>query len=134
MTEKRLFIVTPTNADHICQHIRTLAVGDQVRCGPADRLLVQNAKFHAMCGDVAKQAKYMSRTLTLAQWKVLFISAHAIETGEGADIVPGLTGEFVNLRESSAHMSIRRMASLIEYVHSWAASNNVTFSERTDYL
>lgn len=130
MTEKRLLIVTPSNRPHIKQQIDTLEVGDHVRVGPPDRLLVQNARFHAMCGDVAKQAKYLDRQLTGAQWKVLFISAHQIESGEGADMVPGLTGEFVNLRESSAAMSIRRMASLIEYVACWGANNNVTFKER----
>ena len=130
MTQKRLFVVSPTNKAHICQQIQALEVGDHVRVGPPDRLLVQNARFHAMCGDVARQAKYMGRTLKLAQWKVLFISAHAIETGLGADVVPGLTGEFVNLRESSAEMSIARMASLIEYVACWGAQNDVKFREQ----
>lgn len=130
MTEKRLLIVTATNRPHICQQVQALEVGDHVRVGPPDRLLVQNARFHAMCGDVAKQAKYMERTLKLAQWKVLFISAHAIETGLGADVVPGLCGEFVNIRESSAGMSITRMASLIEYVAAWGAQNGVAFKER----
>jgi hypothetical protein len=130
MTGKRLMIVTATNKSHICQRIQTLDIGDHVRVGPPDRLLVQNAKFHAMCGDVAKQAKYLNRILKLAQWKVLFISAHAIETGLGADVVPGLCGEFVNIRESSAEMSIARMASLIEYVTAWGAQNGVEFKER----
>lgn len=130
MTEKRLLIVTATNRQHIRQQIDELEIGDQVRLGPPDRLLVQNAKFHAMCGDIAKQVKYMDRKLTLAQWKVLLVSAHMIESGEGADMVPGLTGEYVNLREQTSLMSIRRMASLIEYVASWGAQNNVTFREQ----
>lgn len=130
MTEKRLMVVSASNRPYIKGQIDLLEVGDQVRVGPPDRLLVQNAKFHAMCGDVARHAKYLNRKLSGAQWKVLFISAHQIETGEGADMVPGLTGEFVNLRESSAGMSIARMASLIEYVACWGAENNVTFKER----
>lgn len=129
MTEKRLMVVGLSNRPYIKQQIDLLEVGDQVRVGPPDRLLVQNARFHAMCGDIAKQQKYLGRTLSLGQWKTLMISAHMIETGEGADIVPGLTGEFVNLRESSAAMSIRRMASLIEYVACWGAENNVQFRE-----
>jgi hypothetical protein len=129
VTEKRLYVVAATNKPYIRQQIDALEIGDQVRVGPPDRLLVQNARFHAMCGDIAKQSKYLDRTLSLGQWKILMISAHSIETGEGADIVPGLTGEFVNLRESSAAMSIRRMASLIEYVACWGAENNVQFRE-----
>lgn len=33
-----------------------------------------------------------------------------------ADVLPGLEGEYVNIRESSAQMSVKRMASLIEYI------------------
>lgn len=116
---------------HVQQQIAKLQVGDQVRVGPPDRLLVQNAKFHAMCGDVARQKQFAGRTLKGGQWKILFISAHAIETGEESDMVQGLSGEFVNLRESSAEMSIQRMSSLIEYVEAWGAQNNVVFKRRS---
>jgi len=133
MTEKRLLVVSPANRPYIKQQIDLLEVGDQVRVGPPDRLLVQNAKFHAMCGDISKQKKYLGRKLTLGQWKILMISAHSIETGLGADVVPGLTGEFVNLRESSAGMSIRRMASLIEYTACWGTQNDVQFRENPNY-
>ena len=47
-----------------------------------------------------------------------------------ADVVPGLEGEFVNIRESSAQMSISRMASLIEYVTAYGVANGVKFNDR----
>ena len=96
-----------------------------VEVKPMTRSLDQNAKFHAICSDVAKQAKYAGRKLSLEQWKVLFVSGHAIATKEGAEMVPGLEGEFVNLRESTANMPVARMASLIEYVQAWCAGNGV---------
>lgn len=132
MTEKRLMVVSASNRPYIKGQIDLLEVGDQVRVGPPDRLLVQNAKFHAMCGDIAKQKRFGAeqRKLTGAQWKILMVSAHAIESGEEADMVPGLTGEYVNLRESTALMSVRRMASLIESVEAWGAQNGVKFRER----
>ena len=89
----------------------------------------QSSRFHAMCGDVARQLQYMGRTLTKDQWKVLFISGHAIATGIGADIVPGLEGEFTNIRESSAQMGIKRMASLIEYVSAYGDAHGVRWSD-----
>ncbi|SCX93454.1 NinB protein [Nitrosospira sp. Nl5] len=95
----------------------------------ATRREEQSEKFHAMCGDVARQCKYMSRWLTKDQWKVLFISGHAVATGIGADVVPGLEGEFTNIRESSAQMSISRMASVIEYVAAYGADKGVVWSE-----
>lgn len=95
------------------------------------RSLVQNAKFHAMCGDIAKQKEFAGMKLTLKEWKLLFISAHSKVTGEDAMIVPGLEGEFVNLRESTAGMSVGRMQSLIEYVEAWGAENDVKFKSRS---
>lgn len=93
------------------------------------RNLEQNAKFHAICSDVARQAEFMGKKRTALQWKVLFISGHAMATGIGAEIVPGLEGEFVNIRESSAGMSVKRMCSLIEYVLAWCSDKDVRFSE-----
>ena len=94
------------------------------------RNLDQNAKFHAMCQDVANQSEFMGRKLSMEQWKVLFISGHAIATNQKADVVPGLEGEFVNIRESSAKMSVSRMASLIEYVTAYGVANGVKFNDR----
>jgi hypothetical protein len=130
VTEKKLMVVSESNRSYIKGQIDLLEIGDQVRVGPPDRLLAQNAKLHAMCGDIARQAKHCGRELSLGQWKILMVSAHAIESGEEADMVPGLTGEYVNLRESTALMSIRRMASLIESVEAWGAHNGVKFRER----
>lgn len=92
---------------------------------PPSRSLDQNARFHALCSEVSRQARFMGRTLTPAQWKVLFISGHAIATGLGSDMVPGIEGEYVNIRESSARMSVKRMASLIEYVQAWCVDNDI---------
>jgi len=60
---------------------------------------------------------------------VLLVSGHAVATKEGADMVPGMEGEFVNLRESTALMSVRRAASLIEYSIAFCAINRIELSE-----
>jgi hypothetical protein len=92
---------------------------------PATRSLQQNALLHALFSDLSKRAKFHGRTLSAAQWKVLMISGHSVATGGGADIVPGIESEWVNLRESSAGMSIRRMNSLLEYVIAWCVENDI---------
>lgn len=99
------------------------------------RNLEQNAKFHAMCGDVARQQQWLGKPLSPVQWKTLFISGHAIATKLGANVVAGLEGEYVNIRESSASMSVGRMASLIEYVQSWCAEKGIKLSDNrySDY-
>lgn len=92
---------------------------------PERRSDVQSAKLHARFGDIAKRHTFHGRQLTPEQVKVLFIAGHSIATGEGSDLVPGLEGGLCNIRESSARMSVARMASLIEYVQCWAANNGL---------
>ena len=90
------------------------------------RSLEMNAKFHALCGDLAKSdLKWAGKHRTAAQWKVLLVSGHAVATGEETEIIHGLEGEFINVRESTALMSKKRGASLIEYVLAFCAQNNV---------
>lgn len=90
----------------------------------------QNAKFHAQCGDLAKSGlPWAGKPRTLAEWKVLMVSGHAVATKEGAEIVPGVEGEFVNIRESTALMSKRRGSSLIEYTAAFCAMHGVNSLE-----
>jgi hypothetical protein len=86
----------------------------------------QNERFHAICGDIAKsRLEWAGKPRTAAQWKVLLVSGHAVATQEGAEMVPGLESEFVNLRESTALMSVRRSSSLIEYATAFAIGKGV---------
>lgn len=88
-----------------------------------------SAKFHAMCGDFAKSGKtWAGKARSLEEWKVLLISGHAVATKQGAEMVPGIEGEFLNIRESSARMSIQRMNSLIEYTYAFGSSVGVRFT------
>lgn len=95
------------------------------------RSLDQNAKFHALVSDIAKSgAAWAGKPRTAAEWKVLLVSGHAVATKEGSDMVPGLEGEFVNLRESTAVMSKKRGASLIEYTLAHCAMHGIKISYR----
>lgn len=98
----------------------------QIEIKPLTRNLEQNAKLHAMLEDIALQKTFNGKKLSSQQWKVLFVSAHAIATqGEQPEMVQGLEGEMVNLRESTAKMSVKRCASLIEYIQAWSVENTV---------
>lgn len=131
MSEKRTFILAHSTARKLAAEyvLNEAPDGWIVTIQERTRNLEQSAKFHALCGDCSKQLKYMGRKLTPAQWKVLFISGHAIATGQSADVIPGLENEFCNIREESAKMSIKRMSSLIEYVMAYGANNGVMWSD-----
>lgn len=94
--------------------------GYVIKVQPPTRSLDQNAKFHAICSDLAG-TPWAGKPRTAAEWKVLLVSGHAVATKQGAEIVPGLEGEFVNVRESTASMSKARGSSLIEYAQAFAA-------------
>lgn len=129
---KRTFILA-----HQTARLRAAAyVADEAPAGfvvtvqEPTRNLEQNARFHAMCGDVAKSGvKWAGKTRTMAQWKVLLVSAHATATNEGSEIIPGIEGEFVNIRESTAQMSVKRSASLIDYTRHFGDSQGVEWNE-----
>ncbi|MWQ04990.1 hypothetical protein GHI33_10230, partial [Glaesserella parasuis] len=52
---------------------------------------------------------------------------------EGSRLVIGLEGELVNIRESTAEMGVKRMASLIEYTTAWGVSHGVHFNDRWNF-
>lgn len=100
--------------------------GLELSVRPARRSLPQNAKFHALCADLERsRLPWGNRPRTAAEWKVLLVSGHATATGEGAEIIAGLEGEFVNVRESTALMSRSRGSSLIEYSQAFCASHGI---------
>ena len=128
MTQPRVFNLVHEQARrNAAEYVGRVAPdGWTVRVAPPSRTLDQNARFHAIVDDVAKSgALWGGKTRTPAQWKVLFVSGHAMATGEGAEIVPGLENEFVNLRESTAAMTKRRGASLITYTLAWCDLNGI---------
>ena len=127
MTDRRTFIL----AHDLARRNAMRAVADAppgyvIEVKPPKRTDGQNERYHAIVGDIAKSGlHWMGKPRTAIQWKCLTVSGHAMATGEGSDIVPGLEGEFVNLRESTALMSVRRGSSLIEYTTAFALQNGV---------
>lgn len=97
---------------------------------PESRSLDQNAHFHALCGDIARSGiEWFGKPRKADEWKVLLVSGHAKATKQEADVVPGLEGELVNLRESTARMSRQRASSLIEYTLAFCAEHDVTLRD-----
>lgn len=126
VSKKSFILVHSTARSLAIQAIKESPDGYHVIIKEPTRNLDQNAKFHAICDDVAKSGfEWAGKKRTAAQWKVLFVSGHAIATKEGAEIIPGLESEFVNIRESTALMSKKRGSSLIEYVLAFCADKGI---------
>ena len=101
---------------------------------PETRSDAQNKLLHALIGDVSKQKDWMGKKLPPEAWKVLFVSGHSVATRRGAELVPGLEGEFCNIRESTARMGKARLSSLVEYILAWCALNGVELREARQWV
>lgn len=133
MSDKSSFVLVNDRVRaNAAEALRTAPADYIVTLAPRTRSTDQNAMFHAICGDIAKSGhKFAGKPRSAKVWKVLLISAHAAATGDGNEVVPGLEGEFVNIRESSALMSVKRAASLITYCLAFCDTNQIPLTETT---
>ncbi|KQQ72961.1 recombinase [Rhizobium sp. Leaf321] len=104
--------------------------GSAISIGPKTRSGDQNAKFHAICTDIASsQMTWAGKRRDAEAWKVLLVSGHTVATAGEVEIIPGLENEFVNIRESTARMSVGRAASLITYAIAFCDTNGIHLTE-----
>ena len=125
---KQYFVLSHDTArKRALQAVQQAQEGDVVTVAEPTRSGEQNALFHSICGDVARAGiEWAGKRRSADEWKVLLVSGHAVATKSGSDIVPGLEGEFVNLRESTASMTRSRGSSLIEYAMAFLAQHETT--------
>lgn len=131
MAEKRVI--------RLIDHERRMRAHDAIDMAPdgyvvivqePTRSLEQNAKFHAICGELAALGvKWFGKPRDAAAWKVLLVSGHAVATGCAVEAAQGLEGELVALRESTATMGKSRGSSLIEYSEAFLALQRAELAE-----
>lgn len=126
----RFVIVNEQVRANAIQAVRAADSGMVVTIAAATRSTRQNALLHSLIGDIVKSGfKWAGKVRNANEVKMLMISAHAVATKEGAEICPGIEGEFVAIRESSAKMTVSRASSLIEYILAYAATNGIDISD-----
>ena len=97
---------------------------------PQKRTNDQSAIFHAICTDISKSGmEWAGKVRSKDEWKILLISAHAVATGRPGEVIQGLEGELVAIRESTTRMSKERASSLIEFSLAWAAQNEIPLND-----
>ena len=138
MESKRQFFLRSNQVRLNCiEFIKELPTDDKkplvVKIQPMTRSLEQNSKLHALLSDISKQCEFNGKKRDIDTWKMIMVSAHKIATGGQAEMVIGLEGEVINLRESTAKMSVKRSASLIEYITAWGVKNGVKFNDKWEF-
>ena len=119
--------------DFACQILQHPGKAARVRieeCQPT-RTLDQNAMFHAICGDIARQKEWAGQKLDAEAWKRLLVDAWArVEGKVQGRVVPSLDGNsIVNLGIQTRRMKVGEMADLITYAQSWCAENGVVLND-----
>lgn len=131
MTEKQTFyLVKDRVRDNAIQAVKDAEYGSVISVSPPKRSLEQNGKFHALLTDIARSPmEWAGKRRTIEEWKALTISAHAVATNQAGEIIPGIEGEFVAIRESTAQMGVARASSLIEYVIAFCVQHGIEMRE-----
>lgn len=130
MEKQRFILINDKVRRNAVDAVIRAAAGSAVTVGAATRSLDQNAKFHAICTDIANSPMtWAGKRRSAEEWKVLLVSGHTKATEGEVEFVPGLEGEFVNIRESTARMSVKRAASLITYALAFCDTNGVHLTE-----
>ena len=122
--DKQSFVLAHATARHLAiEAVRNAPDGCVVEVRPETRSLEQNAHLHALLGECAEKMTFCGIKLSRKRWKNILIIAHDIAEDRPVLMVNGIEGEIVNIRESSALMSVERASSLIEYIQAWIADN-----------
>jgi hypothetical protein len=91
----------------------------------------QEEKYHAIIGDIAKQAQHMGAKWDVESWKRLlvwqFCKEKQIDAGK---IVPSLdmTG-VVQLGQQTRKFTKEQASEFVEFLQAWAANNGVELNE-----
>lgn len=111
----------------------TLMAGHKllVSVGPVSKTREQEEKYHAMIGEIAKQARHLGSSWDEESWKRLLLDEFAKETNRSRGrLIPSLSGDgVVEVGLLSRKFSVNDGTEFIEFLNAWAAEHGVTFSE-----
>lgn len=87
----------------------------------------QEEKYHAMIGDIAKQAQHMGAKWSAEDWKRLLVDQYLRETENlQGKIIPNLDGSgIVQLGYQTRKFTKEQASEFVEWLYSWAADNGI---------
>lgn len=104
--------------------------GHVVSIKPATRREEQSARFHAICGALAKsKVEWNAKRRSKDQWKALLVSAWFVATKQEGEFGVGLENEPVFLRPSTTELSVSQMSELISYAEAYAVGKGVEIKD-----
>ena len=87
----------------------------------------QNAKFHAIIADIAKQAEHYGAKWDVESWKRFLIDQFASETGlRASKVAPSLDGyRIVQLGLQSRSFTKDQASQFVDWLEAWCAQKGI---------
>ena len=91
----------------------------------------QEEKYHAMIGEIAKQAQHLGAKWDAESWKRLlvdqFCRENDIKTGV---VIPNLSGDgIVQLGFQTRKFTKEQASEFVEWLNAWGAEHGITYSQ-----
>lgn len=109
-----------------------LMAGHRLRLsvGEEKRNTAQNAKLHALIGEIAAQKEWAGQRWDAETWKRLLTAAWMRANGERVLVVPALDGAGVDVVfRPTSRLTKAECSDLLEFVQAWAAQHGVTSAQ-----
>ena len=97
----------------------------------ASKSRVQEEKYHAMIGEIAKQASHMGSKWDAESWKRLLVDQFCKDSGiKTSVVIPNLSGDgIVQLGFQTRKFTKEQASEFVEWLHAWGAQHGITYSE-----
>jgi hypothetical protein len=89
----------------------------------------QEEKYHAMIGEVAKQAQHLGAKWDAESWKRLLVDQFCKDNGlKTGAVIPNLAGDgIVQLGMQTRNFTKEQASEFVEWLHAWGATNGIHF-------
>jgi len=91
----------------------------------------QEEKYHAMIGEVAKQAQHLGAKWDAESWKRLLVDQFCKDNGlKTGAVIPNLAGDgIVQLGLQTRNFTKEQASEFVEWLHAWGAEHGVTYEQ-----
>jgi len=91
----------------------------------------QEEKYHAMIGEIAKQASHLGAKWDVEDWKRLLVDQFIKDMNlAGSKIIPSLDGTgIVQLGFQTRKFTKEQATEFVEFLHAWGAENGITYEQ-----
>jgi len=91
----------------------------------------QEEKYHAMIGEIAKQAQHLGAKWDSESWKRLLVDQFCKDNGlKTGAVIPNLAGDgIVQLGMQTRNFTKEQASEFVEWLNAWGAEHGVTFEQ-----